>query len=438
VQIQVDENDLARANEAKVARGKSGLYWGTYLHTEQSFEKAKHSHTDPGFKHFNGDGHLAVQIQKGMSSGDVFGEGGYVRIDAVPDEAWSSPIRGERRRLSKTRLWFRVGSEGRKPVWAVFPMTMHRPLPPESRIKWVHLIRERIGTQYRYSVNFAVEYPSEPVIETGEGTVAIDIGWRLMEDGLRVAYWYDSQGKEGELKLPLRILTALQKCDDIRSIRDDNFNKTKAELCGLLPWMELPEWFQKDTATLHLWRSTGRLAALALKWRDNRFDGDAEAYETMGAWRKRDKHLLDYEANLRDKTLTHRREIYRVFASELREKYDTVILEAFDLRDIAEQPEPEEGPKEHTGSRTRRPIAALSQLRQSIKDSGLRIVEVSPKNTSRRCHVCGHIEVGFTEVQHQCSNCGSVWDRDSNAAINILRSGSKHLEPEQTSERIAC
>ena len=45
---------------------------------------------------------------------------------------------------------------------------------------------------------------------------------------------------------------------------------------------------------------------------------------------------------------------------------------------------------------------------------------VNPRNTSKTCCVCGHIQdMPLSQRMYNCSNCGNVIDRDHNAAINI-------------------
>lgn len=425
IQAKIAEANRRAADEVKAARKESGLYWPTYTIVEEAVRSARQSKADPKFQKWDGSGRLAVHIQNGLPTEKVFGSDTRIRVEPVPPEAWESPSRSTRRKLSRTRVWFRIGSEKRDPVWAVLPMVMHRPLPEDGLVKRVFLVRERIGTRYRYSVQFVVELPEEPKPELGPGTVAIDIGWRLMDDGLRVVYWYDSEGREGELRLPESLLVALQKPDDIRSIRDRNFNDAKAALAERLTGLELPAWLKERTAHLAQWRSVGRLAALAIEWRDKRFPGDEEAFTGLEEWRKRDKHLYEYEANLRDQAIMRRREIYRVFAANLRRRYNTVIMEKFDLRQVAEQPNAEEGPKERIRTRNLRVKAALSELRQAIVNAGLRVVEVPAEYSTMRCHVCGHTEAfdAARWLMHQCTRCGAVWDQDKNAAVNLLARG---------------
>lgn len=436
IQAELAEVNKRVADEVKATRQACGLYWGTYLMVEHSFDKAKRSTGELKFKRWDGRGHLAVQLQKGLPVDKVFETDNRVRIEPVPEEAWTSESRSVRRKLSRTRIWIRIGSDGKEPVWAVLPMVMHRPLPKGGSVKWVHLIRERVGTHYRYSVHFVVELPEEPKVELGPGTVAIDVGWRLMDEGLRVAYWYDSDGNEGDLRLPDALLNALQKPDDIRAIRDRNFNEAKDALGQRLQSLELPAWLKERSAHLTQWRSTPKLAALAIEWRDKRFPGDEEVFAGLEEWRKRDKHLYEYEANLRDQATTRRREVYRVFAADLRRRYNTVILEKFDLREVAEQPNPEEGPKESSRARDLRVKAAISELRQTIANAGLKVVEVPAENSTRQCHVCGHIDAFDTAkwLMHQCSKCGAVWDQDRNAAVNLLARGNQAARTESGQE----
>jgi transposase len=57
------------------------------------------------------------------------------------------------------------------------------------------------------------------------------------------------------------------------------------------------------------------------------------------------------------------------------------------------------------------------------------VVAVDPKNTSRKCPVCGHTakENRLTQADFVCVWCGHIDDADVNAAINILRAGHARL-----------
>jgi len=51
---------------------------------------------------------------------------------------------------------------------------------------------------------------------------------------------------------------------------------------------------------------------------------------------------------------------------------------------------------------------------------GIPVVYVSPKNTSRRCHRCGHV-ARVDGREFRCPSCGLVYNRDLNSAVNIAR-----------------
>ena len=53
--------------------------------------------------------------------------------------------------------------------------------------------------------------------------------------------------------------------------------------------------------------------------------------------------------------------------------------------------------------------------------AGKEVIFVDPRNTSKTCSVCGHIQsMPLSQRTYTCS-CGNTMDRDHNAAINILR-----------------
>lgn len=410
-------------------RAECGLYWGTYLHVEQSMSGAR-SGAPPRFQRWEGDGHLAVQIQGGIAVAEAFGSDNRVRIEPLPTE-------GSKSARKKTRVHFRVGSdENGNPIFTVVPVMLHRPLAEDAKIKWVHLIRRRIATQCEWRVQFVLSRETgwaRPDSAT-DGTVGIDVGWRLLDDGsLRVAYWVGSDGDRGQLVLPPDWLQEMKKTRDIRSIRDRNFDEVREKLAAWLrnadPHLsQIPQWLKDATASLSQWKSEARLAALVLKWRESRFEGDAGTFEALEAWRKRDKHLYEYEGNLRDQLQRRREDLYRVFVAKLRRKYKTAHIEELDLRDFHELPEAEEDAaqgalREHTRD------ACLSFLtRRAIKESMSETFEIPAPDTTRACHSCGSIEEWDRRIlTHKCSSCGVEYDQDENAAINLLKATPKKI-----------
>jgi hypothetical protein len=243
-----------------------------------------------------------------------------------------------------------------------------------------------------------------------------------------VAVWVDDAGETGEIRLPEEMFLRWDKVDDLRSIREQNFN---AALAALREWKggaaALPEWFREHTIALHAWRVPARLAALAVRWRDARFAGDEEVFAAVEGWRHEDKHLLEWEANQLDNVLGARREVYRIFALWAA-NYQRVVVEQLDLRALAERPEQrsEEDPRLRA-ARGRRFQAALHELFRCLADaaerSGSEWLEALAVNTTCTCAGCGSVERfdAGAEVHHVCTACGHRWDQDENAARNLQR-----------------
>src|SRR6185295_12214865 len=146
--------DMAAAEESakirlKKARSECGVYWGTYLLQEQAADQARKERTPPKFVRWCGEGRVSVQIQKGIHLAEVWGADTQIQIQPVHPDAWDrsgATRRGVRRRLSRTVLRLRVGSDGagnRIPIWAEWRMVMHRPIPDGARIKVATVSRRR-------------------------------------------------------------------------------------------------------------------------------------------------------------------------------------------------------------------------------------------------------------------------------------------------------
>lgn len=72
--------------------------------------------------------------------------------------------------------------------------------------------------------------------------------------------------------------------------------------------------------------------------------------------------------------------------------------------------------------------AFRSQLRYKAMRHGAIYVEADERNSTRTCHSCGSLSgprgfAGLVVRTWECGDCGCEHDRDTNAALNILRSG---------------
>jgi len=63
------------------------------------------------------------------------------------------------------------------------------------------------------------------------------------------------------------------------------------------------------------------------------------------------------------------------------------------------------------------------QIEYKARWEGVRVVYVPARNTSKRCSICGYKTLESTQRQLWCPHCGTILDRDENAARNIAAGG---------------
>jgi len=425
---ELDEERKALVKEAAKA---SGLYWCNYEEVVMGYDtarkKAMRDKTELKFHRWEGVGKVTVRFQKGLPVPALFTSDKRLQVDPVESDAWEHPTRSVRRKASRTAIRLRVTSdEAKKPVWIELPMVMHRPLPPESEIRSASIVRERVGRKYRYKAIITATTP-DVLKAHGRGVMAIDLGWRKVKDGLRVAFWADDNDNSGSLVLPHGVLYEFNKLDDLKSIRDTHHNEAKTELVEWLAGNAMPEWMAEDTATLSQWRSPARMVSLVRKWSDNRFEGDADIFNVMWAWRGRELHLYDWETNLRDQVIKRRQHIYRNFAARAIERCDTIVVEDMDLRGLARKASPESGTSGSLPTDRQRVMASVSELRLALENAcrqaGVDYIKEKSAFSTLECCECGFTERYDAAVQiwHTCPKCHALWDQDENAARNLLK-----------------
>jgi hypothetical protein len=255
--------------------------------------------------------------------------------------------------------------------------------------------------------------------------VGIDIGWRSEAGGVRLGAWSDGERAE-HIRIDASLVAQIDKADSLREIRDRAFNGARAALASWLADADVPEWMRLRVAHIGKWKSPARMAGMVRAWARMRFDGDAEAYGAAEAWRYQDHHLWEWETSQRTKSLRHRREVYRVFAAGLARRYRTLVLEDLDLAKLARS----------ATSGGRRFDAAPGELRGALVNAfgPARVVKVPGEFTTKACHACGTVEAWDdpSAVMHTCGACGATWDRDHNAAKNIVALGGARLRDAET------
>ena len=307
---------------------------------------------------------------------------------------------------------------------------MHRMLPANGIIKWAHLQRQKSSSaigktylfltkDYDYTLRLTLEKP--PQEERNKAKVAIEVGWRLFETGLRVAVALGEDGDLRELYLPKQWLDGKRKAESLGSIIDRGTNQTALAIKTAHPELckkaEQPGNPEKPTtaatpATL-AWAGDNprRLAAALLKI----YQEDPTLQPELEKWRKHHFHLLRYKKGLSDKLIRIRREIYRKFVSDLAKKYSICGIEDFDLRQVTTKDQA------HELVKWQRTAAGISSLRLMLSKR-LTAQKLSAENTTQKCHNCGSIEKwdAAHDVWHRCKQCNSRWDQDHNSVRNLL------------------
>jgi hypothetical protein len=429
------------------ARNQCGVSWGTYLLVEAaagdafsdtSLYSLDGNPTDPRFQRWTGEGEVGVQLQGGLSADEASkGADTQLRITLPDPRAWDRTQQTHReceQWARQAELSMRIESEGRKPIWASWRMDMHRSLPPGSTIKWAVVHRVQVGPYSQWYVTLTLDVPASFRRPSGIGTVAVDVGWRVIGDEMRIAGWQDADGQTGELRLSARDIAVLCAPEQMRSERDVRFDVARARLLGWLRQrpQDLPDWLTKATSTLHAWRSEARLAALWSRWSMHRFSGDASAYDALTSWQARARHEWAVESRARKQALRRRREKYRVWAARLAEKYDTIVIEKFDKRRVAERPAADRQPAQNAeqiardeSARSNRVLASTSELCDSIvmaaRSRRCAVPAMPCADTTRTCPVCGLVESrdAAASVTLLCE-CGATWDQDVTGAPAVL------------------
>lgn len=367
--------DLAAADSArkKALRKASGLYWGTYLAVEQAAASMGRG-SPPKFHRFTGGGRIAVQVQKGLTPAQLAdGDDSRCRLILTGRVGRGGRPLGE--------FWLRAKSDGADgPVWCVLPFVYHRPLPEASRLKWAYLHRRRCGTRWRWDLSLVVSRGDGwPLPDAAaDGAVGIHVGYRETPDGLLVATWAGSDGDEGRLVIPTADLDRWAGPDARRADRDRVFNAHRDILADWVRDNPAPDWLREATATIRQWRSQGRMAGVAIRWRDNRFDGDGEAFDTLESWRRADAREWDSEAGQRARAIRWRDDLYRNFVAGLRRRYRLARVRAVDYAKLARLPADRFVPE---AVRRNRFVAAPGRLAELIKEgfAECEAVEIPPE-----------------------------------------------------------
>lgn len=422
----LDENaDRAhrRTLRARRAAANMGLFWCNVDDICQRADVARKAGTLQ-FHRFRGEGTITARVKGGARAPQcIGGDHSFFQVDAATE--------GQKWRYARIR----IGTKENSPVWAEVPIVLYREIPMYADIRSASLTRRIVANKERWQLNVVVSLP-KPIERRGDRTIAIDIGWRLLpENRIRVACWSDGQ-RHGEVLSPKPMI---EQSDQVRRLRSICDKMREAFLPAFAKWISEhgSEALQKRAETLSQWRSNDRIAALIRWWADNRFDGDDDAFLNAQAWRKQYLHLSDWWRNLSDQLTRRTLHEYRQFAAWVVRHYDRVLIEEFDISEVAKKPMPEE---DEIASGTRyRQLASPSVLRQAIISAcsreGVKVEKRDSAYTTVCCHVDGAlaVEPAADSVTLKYA-CGHFHDQDLNAAINLLNSSQIEAASAQSND----
>lgn len=247
---------IAVANERAAARVREerahcNCYWSTYLLQEADADRARKEKTPPKFRRWTGEGRVSVQLQGGIALDDLWGADTQAQIVA------GRPIKEGGCVPPKARtLRLRVQSDDRgKPVWAEWPMILHRPLPDGCRIKSATVHRRRRDCrQWDWRLTLQVELADGWTQgRCGTGVVALNLGYARSYDHLRGAvragYLVGADGDAREVTVAASVIDRVEASEAIRSHRDKNLDVMRP---ALVTWLreheaELPAWLVERT-----------------------------------------------------------------------------------------------------------------------------------------------------------------------------------------------
>jgi hypothetical protein len=439
---------------------KRGLYWATYnavvAHHQTAVQKIEAERragraAELRFKRWNGEGTLAVQIQRASDDPvrspqalDSRIPGSLWRniadIPLLPENFMELPL-GERRRASRQIVKIRLGAgEDRQPIWWEIPVVMHRPLPPDADVTGIEVTRRRVADHYRLSVAVTCRIPAKPM--RTEGPVAgLDVGWRSLSDGsLRVGvvqvngtmpdpplhpYLRPLDGGV-EIIVPVDSRNLYEELRKRRAVRDTSFNEARDYLAE---WLEtrtdVATAWETTPALMRQWRSPARLAALVWRWKDARFSGDDDAYEALEKWRKQDRHLWEWGRNEHDQLVARRNDAWHVLAAWLASFAATIRLGEWDISSVRRRPDVGvEDDEQQRASRHNAVIAGPGALREAVigaaKREGVRIERPEQARLGITHFACGDEasdrNLAAERVVLWCETCQVGFDQDVNAA----------------------
>jgi transposase len=399
------------------------------------------------YRNWRSDARFVVQFVEPLSIAELFsGARSQIAIDREPITygrpngycaRTKRPQEADPASGSYCRLRMTLFTRGRKPRHVTWPIFVHRPFPDmlqfpdKTRIQKVIVTRRRRAHEWSWHAVFHLRVPKQIMSlirkpAPDKNACGIDVGWRMVEDGLRVATLADSQGGREFLVLPKEIIEAVRHHENLQGERD------KA-LAALLPTLRAVDWEIAPSPLGSLARpvratklSPESLYDLVLAWRKMP-EWAPEALAQADAWLSEDKIRNQYLVNTRRRALARRLDIYRNAAKRWTERYGVIGIEDLDLKTLLAKETPDGKPQDAVRwyAKLAAPGLLLATIRHAASKTGSRVHEHDGKSTWP-CAACRkegrNTVVTPSDPAALIQSCphGHVWDQDENAADNLL------------------
>lgn len=474
----------------------AGLYWATATAIADGFEtarrnmldkRAKGEQTDLHFRSFDGSGRLVNQLtgggmplatfiervmsidkpggralppaaapqgsasKRGRTNATHFSMVAYTSNKAEPRtiERWRKP-KGAAEAKCETVLWRPPGEPHRVDL----VVNRHRDFAGEDvRIKSVALVltANRDWTRFnkpedkylsrdtRVVVTATAAGGSTLIDEPGREIVAVNLGWRIVDEGLRIATIVGQREDLPRLReRPIigaaqdpryfRVLPRAWGIDladeekGLRGERDAALNAMLPRLRGIR-WSEAPTPLGEFGATLAKAPKIGQrsLTRLTVDWLLDHSQWQPDDLAAFEAWRRADNRLQKQQQARMRRFTGRRDEWYRLLAKEIAERATVVLVSSADYAKLARKTDIQ------AVSRNRFLAAAgglLREIRRAMRARGKDVIEMPGPTTWEWCPVGNHplaVPVPLCmDLHYFCGQCRAMLDIDTSHCATLL------------------
>jgi Zn finger protein HypA/HybF involved in hydrogenase expression len=331
-----------------------------------------------------------------------------------------------------------------------FPMIMHQPISENEKVTNVAVVAHNVSGVIKWSVSFTCSTnipPPDPSTHESKKICGINLGWRQTQDGLRIITIVDQDGRKEHILLDEIVQNRFEFSRALQSELDDTLNDYREMIRD---WATSPEIEEDESEEAIKWkelamkvrrsRTHTSMYDLAIEWRnwgklceDGKMhelpDFHPEWFVQLEKWRKADKRKRQEKDNIRIKAIGYRTELYRKLARKLAMEYAVISLGQLNLKKAAKSKKAVDQEDVLPAiARSNRHDCSLYSFNQQLKEQALKhgaILVTAERPVTKTCYKCGYAKniVPPNDIIYKCKKCGSIYDRDINAATVALQDG---------------